>query len=125
LFVTSTAVDTDFFAKLCLVDGQDVSHNVVDGLVRTRWRHGGDEPMPLVPGDVVECTIDLGPIALHVRPGQRIRLQVASSCFPAFDRNMNTGNATGVDAEGVVARQTVFHTPELPSHLSLFIDPRD
>jgi hypothetical protein len=71
------------------------------------------------PGEVYAFEIDLGPVAHRFRAGHRIRLQLTSSDFPHFDRNMNTGHAIGVDAVGPIAEVTVFHDAERPSSLVL------
>lgn len=119
LFFSSSAVDTDVVAKLCVVDVDGVSVNLADGILRARHRDDWDVPSFLVPDEIYELSVDLGPTAYHFRPGQRIRLQVTSSCFPLWERNMNTGNAPGTDTVGVVAEQTVHHAAETPSQLVL------
>lgn len=106
---SSSAVDTDFMAKLCDVDPAGNSFNIADGFVRCRWRNGTDRPSWLTPGEMTAIEIDLGVVAHAFLPGHRLRLQLTSSCFPAWDRNMNTGNPLGSDAEGIVAEQRVYH----------------
>ena len=120
LFVNSSAVETDFVAKVCDVDEAGVSLNVADGIVRTKWRNGAGSPAePLQAGEACELNISLGPLAIQLPAGHRVRLQVSSSAFPYYDRNMNTGNPVGVDATGVVAEQTVIHSAGRPSRLVL------
>ena len=63
-------------------------------------------------------------MGILLKPGQRLRLYVSSSDFPNFDRNHNTGKPYWEDGELRVARQTVFHSAEMPSHLVLPVIPR-
>lgn len=123
LFVASSAPDTDFVAKLCDVSPDGISVNLCDGIERARWRNGATEPSFLTPAEVYEFMIDLGPIAHVFRPGHRVRLQVTSSMFPGWDRNMNTRNPVGVDIHGEVARNTVFHDADRPSCLTVWAAP--
>ena len=106
LFVSSSASDADFVAKLCDVDRQGVSRNVADGFVRLRWREPGGESF-VAPGTVVEIAIDLGLVGHAFLPGHRVRVQVASSAFPHLDRNLGTTEPIGAGTEGVVAEQTI------------------
>ena len=121
--ISSDAVDTDFMAKLCDVDDTGNSYNIADGFVRCRWRSGTDKTSWLTPGEITQIEIDLGAVAHAFLPGHRIRLQLTSSCFPAWDRNMNTGNALGSDARGMIAEQTVYHGGAHLSFLELPIQP--
>jgi putative CocE/NonD family hydrolase len=119
LYASSSAVDTDFFAKLLdvLPDGRVLE--IASGLVRARFRKGYDREVLLDPGVVEDYDINLGPTAARILPGHRLRVHVCSSNFPYLDRNMNSGNKFGVDAEGVVAEQTVFHDSARPSSVEL------
>ena len=120
LWAASTARDTDFTAKLVDVHLDGIAHNVLDRIVRARYRHGSKSaPSLITPGEIYEYAIPLGDTATVFRRGHRIRLEVSSSNFPHYDRNPNTGHPLGQDAELVVATQTVFHDPEHPSHLEL------
>jgi hypothetical protein len=120
LFVSSTAPQTDFFVRLCDVDTDGASVNIADGVCRTNWRDGGDVPSTdLVPDEVYELTIDLGPVANRFETGHQVRLTVASASFPDFDANMNTGHPIGADAVGLVATQTLHHDRLRPSRLDL------
>jgi len=119
LFVSCSTTDTDFVAKLCDVSPEDISFNIVDEFFRCRWREGYDKTALLEPGRTYEFEIDLGPTAHRFRAGHRLRLQVTSSAFPHFDRNMNTGHPIGVDTTGEVATITVFHDAEYPAQLIL------
>ena len=118
-FVGCSTPDTDLVVKVCDVHSDGTSYNVVDEMYRCRWREGYGKTVLLAPGEIYDFRIDLGPVAHFFKPGHRIRLQITSSAFPYFDRNMNTGNPIGVDAEGPVAEITVFHDEAHPSCLIL------
>lgn len=117
LHAASTAVDTDFVAKLVDIHPDGRAIVVASGLSRARYRYGVQREVPLDPGAVEEYQIGLGPTALRVGRGHRIAVFICSSDFPWFDRNMNTGNALGYDAKAVVANQTIYHDLARPSRL--------
>lgn len=119
LHVSSSAPDTDFVVKLCDVGRDGRSRNLVDGWIRMRYRDSWEEPSLLSPDEVYSVEIPLGATGVLLPAGHRLRLQVASTSFPHLDRNMNTGNDAGADAEGVVADQTVHHSLEHPSHVEV------
>jgi uncharacterized protein len=121
LHVASTSRDTDFVARLCAVDEEDCSRNLQEGLVRARYRNGYEAAEPLTPDEPVELTIRLGPLGVLVRAGWRLRLDVASSDFPQWDRNLNSFGPPGLEGATAVkvAVQTVFHDAARPSRLRL------
>jgi putative CocE/NonD family hydrolase len=123
LYASSSAPDTDWVPKLCDVGPDGTSLNLCDGIVRAKWRNGLAEPSYLEPGRVYDYAIDLGPIAHVFAAGHRVRLQLASSNFPGWDRNMNTTNPPGVDATGQVAHQAVLHDAAHPSHVTVWVMP--
>jgi hypothetical protein len=126
LSAATSATDTDFTAKLVDVwpDGRAMS--VVDGIVRARFRHGGEAPEPVTPGDVEPYEIRLALTSQVFKTGHRIRLDVSSSNFPRFDRNSNSGKAASAvtAADFTVAVQTVHHAADHPSFVMLPIIPR-
>jgi hypothetical protein len=121
LYAASTAVDTDFTARLCLVDPDGQSVNLEEGIRRARFRDSLAEPSLIEPGRVYEYRIALGPLAVRLPAGHRLRLDVSSSDFPQWDRNLNSGGALGREgrAAAVVARQTVLHDRAHPSRVTL------
>jgi len=121
LFVASSAPDTDFTAKLVDVYPDGRAINVTDGILRLRYRRGRDREEFLGPGRVYEVEVDLWYTADLFRAGHRLRLEVSSSNFPRFDRNLNTGGPIGAEAEGQVAVQRVFHDRARPSALILTV----
>jgi putative CocE/NonD family hydrolase len=126
LHAATSAADTDFTAKLVDVwpDGRALC--VVDGIVRARYRDGGDKATPVTPGEVYEYSIDLIATSQVFKPGHRLRVDIASANFPCFDRNPGDGTpaATATEADFVVAEQTVCHDSARPSYLTLPVIPR-
>ena len=124
LYAATTATDTDFTAKLVDVRPDGFAHNLQDGIVRARYRTSAREPSLVNPGEVYRYTIDLWATSHVVKAGHRIRVDISSSNFPRFDRNPNTGAALGVDTRLETARQTVHHSAQYPSHITLPVIPR-
>jgi putative CocE/NonD family hydrolase len=121
LHASSSALDTDFTAKLVDVAPDGTAHNLADGILRARYRDSLSEPVLLEPGTVYELRIDLVATANVFAAGHRIRLDVSSSNFPRFDRNTNTGGTIaeeGID-DVVQAVNRVHHTRAHPSRLVL------
>ena len=124
LWAKSSARDTDFTAKLVDVHLDGYAHNVLDRIVRARYRWGSKMPPSLIqPGKPYPYTIDLGNAGTIFRRGHRIRMEISSSNFPHYARNLNTGRSNEQDDRIEVARQTVLHDEEHPSHLLLSIVP--
>ncbi len=121
LHAASSALDTDFAARLCVVAPDGRSTNVQEGIVRARFRESLSEPKPLRPGEVCEYRIALGPVGVRVPAGRRLRLDVSSSDFPQWDRNLNTGGTTGAEgpSAAVIATQVVLHDRTRPSRVTL------
>lgn len=121
LFVSSTAVDTDFTAKLVDVFPDGKAINLCDGILRVRYRNGLDREEMMEPATVYEITIDMAATSNVFLPGHRLRLDVSSSNFPRYDRNTNTGGVIAAESEGqmVAAINHVHHGPEHRSRLVL------
>ena len=124
LWASSSAVDTDFTAKLVDVCPDGSTYNVVEGIVRARFRNGIDREELLIPDAVYQYQIDMSGVGIVFQKGHKICLEISSSNFPKHDRNMNTGNLVGEDAEGVVAHQKIYHDMEHPSFMKLSIVTR-
>jgi putative CocE/NonD family hydrolase len=123
LHAASDAPDTDWTAKLVDVWPSGYAMNLCDGIVRARYRESLTDPQLLTPGQPYEYTIG-GMVTGNVfRRGHRIRLEIASSNFPRFDRNLNTGRSLSDDAAGRSARQTVLHDRAHPSSVLLPVIP--
>jgi putative CocE/NonD family hydrolase len=125
LFAKSSAVDTDFTAKLVDVWPNGFSQNLTEGILRASFRENtlGD-PKPITPGQVYEYKIDLWSTSIVFLRGHRIRLEVSSSNFPRFDRNLNTGHSAADSSSFVKATNTVLHDAEHPSALILPVLPK-
>ena len=125
LYAATSAVDTDWTARLCTVDPDGRSVNLRAGIVRARFRDSLTEPTLLEPNRVYRYEIDLGPVGAVVPAGHRIRLTVSSSDFPQWDRNLNHGGDpfTAGIADAVVATQTVLHDGDHRSCLVLPVLP--
>ena len=125
LFAKSSAVDTDFTAKLVDVWPNGFAQNLTEGILRARFRQSTTgAPKPIVPGQVYEYKIDLWSTSNVFLKGHRIRLEVSSSNFPRFDRNLNTGKPAGTDSVFVKATNTILHDAAHPSALILPVVPR-
>lgn len=123
LFFSTDVCDTDFIAKLCVVWPDGTSLNLADGALRARYRHGYESPELLEPGAEYEVVVGLGPTGYRFEPGMALRLQVTSSAFPHLERNMNTGNAAGADAGGVVAHTSMLHDAAHASYVVVPVQP--
>jgi putative CocE/NonD family hydrolase len=123
LYAASSAVDTDFAVRLCVVDETGCSRNLQEGIVRARSRDSASTPTPIVPGQVYRYEIELGPVGVRVRAGERLRVDVASSDFPQWDRNLNGGGEIGREPAmaAVVATQVVLHDAAHPSSVTLHV----
>lgn len=125
LYAASSATDTDFTAKLVDVYPDGRAYNIVDGIIRARYRNGPEVPPTLIPPNTaIEYTIDLWSTSNVFKQGHRIRVEVSSSNFPRFDRNPNTGELPHKGTSMRSALQTVFHDAQRPSHIVLPTIPR-
>ncbi len=129
LWIASSAVDTDFTAKLIDVyppnedypEGYDMLVN--DSIIRTRYREGWDHEVLMEPGTPYRVTIELPPTSNVFAAGHRIRVDVSSSNFPRLERNPNTGEPIGRHTHMIEAEQTVFSDAEHPSLVVLPVIP--
>jgi putative CocE/NonD family hydrolase len=123
-YASSSAVDTDFTAKLVDVWPNGFAQNLTDGILRVRYRNSPEKPETLKPGEIYKLTIDLAATSNVFLAGHRLRLEVSSSNFPRFDRNLNTGEAPGQATRWVKASNAVYHDGEHPSALVLPVVPQ-
>lgn len=119
LWVSSSARDTDFALKLVDVWPDGRAYNIQDGILRARYREGFDKQVMMAPGEIYRLEISLNDTAYSLKPGHRLRLEVSSSNFPRSARNLNTGGNNYDETEWVVAKNTIHHSAEYPSHLIL------
>ena len=124
LFAASSAVDTDFTGKLVDVGPDGTATNLTEGILRARFRESTTEAKPIEPGKIYEYRIDLWSTSNVFLKGHKIRVEVSSSNFPRFDRNLNTGKDAAVSGDFVRATNTVYHDATHPSALVLPVVPR-
>ncbi len=119
LYVSTDVKDTDFTVKLIDVYPDGTAYNLDETIQRARYRDGYDKQVFMEPGEVYE--IELGPLSTSnfFAPGHRIRIEVSSSNFPRFTRNLNTGGRNWDETEGVVAHSRIHHSREHPSQIRL------
>jgi len=130
LWISSSAVDTDFTAKLIDVyppsedypDGYAM--NLADGILRTHYRNGFEKPEMMKPGEVYPLTIPMFATSNLFKKGHRIRVDISSSDYPAYDPNPNTGDPYRIGNHSVTAKNVVYHDKDRPSHIILPIISR-
>jgi predicted acyl esterase len=118
---SSSAKDTDWVVYWRVIDDQDNPVPMGRGTLRARFRNSPARPELLAEHQIYEYTLDLWHMGMLIEPGWRIRVEVASACFPAFSRNLNTGGSNEWDTEYVTAEQRIFHSQRYPSHLVLSV----
>ena len=121
LYVSSDAKDTDFTAKLIDVYPDGSAYNLDETIQRMRYREGYDKQVWMRDGQVYKVT--LGPMntSNYFAAGHRIRIEVSSSNFPRFDRNLNTGGKNYDETRGAVARNSVHHSKQYPSSVTVSV----
>jgi putative CocE/NonD family hydrolase len=119
LYLSSDVKDTDLTVKLLDVHPDGKAYNLDDTIQRVRWREGWEKPVFMEPGKVYK--VDLGPLVTSnaFRQGHRIRIEVSSSNFPHFERNLNTGANNYDEKDPVVAHNVIHHSPNYPSVVTL------
>lgn len=123
LKVSSSAKDTDFAVKLVDVAPDGTAYIIGDTIFRARYRNGFDKPEPMTTGQTYE--IRPTPIATSIRfdKGHRVRVEVTSSNFPKFVRNLNTGGANESESEVIVAKNSIHHAGNDASYVELPVVP--
>lgn len=123
-WATTTAPDTDFVVKLVDLHPSGFSQNILERVLRARFRNGSKQPpAPVVPGEAYEYSLDLGYTATMFKAGHRVRMHITSSKFPHLARNHNTGSDPSTDGRFEVATQTIHHDARRPSRLELSVVP--
>ncbi len=123
LYASSSAVDTDFTAKLVDVWPNGFAQNLTEGILRARYRNSPEKPEFLNPGEVYKLAVDLWATSNVFLAGHRLRLEVSSSNFPRFNRNPNTGEDPEQATRFVKATNTIYHDRQHPSALILPVVP--
>jgi uncharacterized protein len=119
LFAKSSAVDTDFTAKLVDVAPDGFAQNLTEGILRARYRDSQEKATFMNPGQIYKMTIDLWSTSNVFLKGHVLRLEISSSNFPRFDRNLNTGESANSEQNYVSATNTIYHDADHPSMLIL------
>lgn len=124
LYVSTSANDTDFTAKLVDVWPEGNAMSVCDGIQRLRYRLSLNKPVFVKRNAKYQITVDAGVTSYVFARGHRIRLEISSSNFPRFDRNLNTSAPNASASKAVVAHQTVYHEKVYPSAVILPVIPK-
>lgn len=122
LYVSSDAKDTDFTVKLLDVYPDGRAYNLDETIQRVRYRNGYDKPLAWMEvGKVYKLVLQPMTTSNYFEAGHRIRIEVSSSNFPRFDRNMNTGGRNYDESKGVVAHNAVHHSKQYPSEIRISV----
>ena len=125
LYVTSDAKDTDFTVKLIDAYPDGPAYNLDEAIQRLRYRDGYDKPLVwMEPDKVYKVTLQPMTTSNYFEAGHRIRIEISSSNFPRFDRNMNTGGNNYDEVQGVVAHNEIHHSKQYPSQVKLTVVKR-
>ncbi|MFY9950292.1 MAG: CocE/NonD family hydrolase, partial [Candidatus Sulfotelmatobacter sp.] len=123
LFVKSSAVDTDFTAKLVDVAPDGFAQDLTEGILRMRYLSSPEHASLMNPGQIYEITVDLWATSNVFLKGHSLRLEISSSNFPRFDRNLNTGEEIKFARTMATANNTILHDSQHPSSLMLPVMP--
>jgi putative CocE/NonD family hydrolase len=125
LYVSSDVKDTDFTVKVLDVYPDGRAYNLDESIQRMRYRDGYDKPLVWMgPGNVYKVTLQPLNTSNYFEVGHRLRIEVSSSNFPRFDRNLNTGGNNYDEVQGVIARSVVHHSKQYPSQVTLTVVKR-
>ena len=118
LYVSSDAKDTDFTVKVLDVYPDGRAYNLDESIQRLRYRDGYDKPLAwMEPGKVYKVTLQPLNTSNYFEAGHQLRIEISSSNFPRFDRNLNTGGNNCDEDKGVVAHNSVHHSKQYPSQV--------
>ena len=123
LYVSTSAVDTDFTGKLVDVWPDGFAENLTEGILRLRYRNSQEKPEMANPGETYRIAVDLWATSNVFLAGHKLRLEVSSSNFPRFDRNLNTGEGQARATRMIKATNMVYHDKAHPSAVILPVLP--
>jgi len=123
LYVSSSAKDTDFTAKLVNLAPDGKAYILQQGILRARYREGLEKKLWMKPSESYRLKIDLHATSNYFPPGHRIRLEVSSSAFPTYERNLNTGGPNYNENRSLVAENQVHHSKDRASYALLPLIP--
>ena len=121
LFVSSDAPDTDFTVKLIDVYPDGRAYNLDETIQRARYREGYEKEVLMKPGAIYELPLTPMATSNYFGKGHRIRIEVSSSNFPRFARNLNTGGVNYTEKAGRVAHNKIHHSQRYPSRVQLSV----
>jgi hypothetical protein len=122
LYVSSDAKDTDFTVKLIEVLPDGTAYNIDENIQRVRYREGYDKPPVWTEKDkVYKVTLQPMETSNYFAAGHQLRIEISSSNFPRFDRNLNTGGDNYSESQGIVAHNQVHHSAQYPSSITLSV----
>ena len=124
LYASTSAVDTDFTAKLVDLWPTGFAQNLTEGILRLRYRNSQETPELAKPGEIYHLKIDVWSTSNVFLAGHRLRLEVSSSNSPRFDRNLNTGEDQAHATRMVAATNAIYHDRQHPSALILPVVPQ-
>jgi uncharacterized protein len=125
LYVSSDVKDTDFTVKLVEVLPDGTAYNIDENIQRVRYREGYKKaPVWMEKGKVYEVVLQPMQTSDYFAPGHQLRIEVSSSNFPRFDRNLNTGGNNYSESKGLVAHNQVHHSAQYPSSITLSVVPK-
>jgi putative CocE/NonD family hydrolase len=124
LYVSSTGADTDITLKLIDVHPDGKAYNLDETIQRLRYREGYDKEVFMEKGKVYKVNMSPMVTSNYFAPGHRIRVEISSSNFPRFDRNLNTGGNNYDESKGVAVQNTIHHSKAYPSVVRLPIAPK-
>jgi putative CocE/NonD family hydrolase len=125
LYVSSDAKDTDFTVKVLDVYPDGRAYNLDESIQRMRYREGYDKPVVwMASGKVYKVALQPLNTSNYYEAGHRLRIEVSSSNFPRFDRNLNTGGNNYDEAKGIVAHNAVHHSKQYPSQITVTVVKR-
>ncbi len=119
LFVSTTAVDTDFVTRLSDVHPNGYAQRICQGIARLRYRDGYETMKLVQPGQIMKISLSMMGTGQQFQAGHKVRLEVTSSAFPSAAPNYNSGKSQWEETDPIIAEQTVYHSREYPSRVLL------
>jgi putative hydrolase, CocE/NonD family len=116
LFISSSALDTDFMVKVLDMPGNDRAIAITEGATRAKYRNSWKEEL-LTPNEIYDIAVKAGYVNYCFKKGHKIRIEIASSNFMKFDYNHNTGKRVEYDADIICAVNTIHHSGQTPSKI--------
>jgi putative CocE/NonD family hydrolase len=124
LFVSSTGADTDITLKLIDVHPDGKAYNLDETIQRMRYREGYDKEVFMEKGKVYKVNMSPMVTSNYFAAGHRIRIEISSSNFPRFDRNLNTGGENYNESKAVTVQNTIHHSKTYPSVVKIPVAPK-